>query len=111
MFFMGAKPAQIPVGSRLHKVLALTHGRTKSISIRVSIEERQILRQACERGGMRSISELAREAMHRLIEAKGFSALTSRDMGFWLEELSCRLASLQSEVDRLRSTLRVEPNE
>jgi hypothetical protein len=59
---------------------------------------------------MRSISELARAAMHRLIEAKGFSALTNQDIHFWLEELSCRLASLQSEVDRLRSTLPVEPN-
>jgi uncharacterized small protein (DUF1192 family) len=81
------------------------HARTKSVCIRVSLEERQILRQACERDGVRSISELAREAMHRLVEARGFAPLTGRDMQFWLQELACRLASLQSEVERLQTML------
>lgn len=111
MSFIGAKPARnlFPELNSSEAVPALRQTRTKSISIRVSTEERRILRQACDLGGMHSISEFARVAMHRVIESKGFAALANQDIQFWLEELSCRLTSLQSEVERLRSTLRVEP--
>jgi hypothetical protein len=86
----------------------MLHTRSKSVCIRVSAEERRILSEACERNRMRSISELAREAMHRIIEAKGFEPLASQDVQFWLRELACRLTTLQSEVERLQDVLAIE---
>ena len=75
--------------------------RTKSVCIRVSEEELRILREACERTGSRNVSELAREAMHMIVTAQQSAPLSDQDLKFWLRELSGRLASLQTEVERL----------
>ena len=79
----------------------MLHTRTKSVCIRVSEEELETLRAACARTGTKSISELAREAMHRIVLTHHLQPLSSQDMRFWLQELRSRLASLQSEVERI----------
>jgi uncharacterized small protein (DUF1192 family) len=81
------------------------HGRTKSVCIRVSEEELRTLQQASERTGRRTVSGLAREAMHRIVDAKRSAPLASQDLQFWLSELNRRLASLQGEVARLQAVL------
>lgn len=79
----------------------MLHTRTKSVCIRVSEEELETMRAACARTGTRSISELAREAMHRIVLTHHSAPLSGQDMRFWLQELRSRLASLQSEVERI----------
>ena len=81
------------------------HTRTKSVCIRVSEEELETLRKACERAGIRTVSGLAREALHRIVDARRSAPLARRDLRFWLAELGHRLTSLQSEVERLQSVL------
>jgi hypothetical protein len=78
--------------------------KTRSVCIRVSAEELETLREACERAGTRTVSGLAREAMHRIVNARGYAPLPGQDIQSYLSELRRRLASLQSEVERLQTT-------
>lgn len=50
----------------------------------------------------RSVSDLVREAMHRIVDAKGFGPPGVQDGQFWLRELAGRLTSLQAEIERLQ---------
>lgn len=79
----------------------MLRARTRSVCIRVSEEELQKLQEACERSGSKTISELAREAMHVIAHSHESTQLQGRNTKFWLQELQSRLASLQSEVDRI----------
>jgi hypothetical protein len=81
-----------------------TDKKNRSVCIRVSAEELEMLREACEWAGTRTVSGLAREAMHRIVNARGSAPLPGQDVRSLLEELGRRLASLQSEVDRLQTT-------
>lgn len=83
----------------------MLHGKSRSVCIRVSEEELETLRTACERSGRRTVSGLAREAMRRIVDAKRSAPLPSQDLHSWLAELNCRLKSLQGEVARLQAVL------
>jgi len=63
-----------------------------------------MLREACECAGTRTVSGLAREAMYRIVNARGAAPLPGQDVQSRLSELGRRLASLQSEVERLQTT-------
>jgi hypothetical protein len=71
--------------------------KSKMVSLRLSPEEYRQFRAACSSQGIRSFSELARNAMQDLIETKG-SALP-----LYLEfrELRDRITVLSAELDRL----------
>lgn len=104
---MGAKPAKTSLGSTPFPQLrfAMLHTRSRSVCVRVSAEERRILIEECERNRTRSVSELVRSAMHRIVDARAFGLLETHDGQLWLRELACRLTSLQSEVERLQAAL------
>jgi hypothetical protein len=87
--------------------VSMSGKRTKFIRIRISEPEFQILRQACERTGTKTVVQLARDAMHYLVETHKAEPTTSRDTRLWLRELVCRLTSLQVEVERLEQLLKV----
>ena len=79
--------------------MALMSRRSRMVSIRLSDEEFKQLLEACHAHGARSISDLAREAMHRMVlngKANG------PELGEKVRELDARLAVLQDEVARLR---------
>lgn len=81
--------------------------RTKLIRIRVSEVELRALQQACERTGMKDAGELARQAIHYVMETRQEGG-TNRDTRLWLRELVCRLTSLELEVDRLEHLLQMD---
>jgi DNA anti-recombination protein RmuC len=72
--------------------------RSKMVSIRLSDEEFRRLRELCMTTGARSLSDLARDAMHRLIagDGTGGEGLTER-----VAELDQRVNHLQEKVTRL----------
>lgn len=71
--------------------------KSKMISFRLSAEEYDRLHAACVAGAARNVSELARVAMHRLIES-GSSAPTLSDQ---LRDLRIRVDALSAELNRL----------
>lgn len=66
------------------------------ISFRLSEDEYASLRQVCENEGARSVSDLARDAVHRLIVKD-----TQSDVELTLRELQGRLDTLDLQVQRL----------
>jgi hypothetical protein len=85
----------------------VSENRTKLIRIRVSEVELQALHQACERTGTKDPVELAREAIHYVMETRQEGG-TNRDTRLWLREIVCRLTSLELEIDRLEHLLQME---
>lgn len=65
------------------------------------------MQQACERTGTKHPVELAREAIHYVMETRQEGG-TNRDTRLWLRELVCRLTSLELEVDRLEHLLQMD---
>ena len=82
--------------------MALPVRREKMVSIRLSDDEFRRLRELCTATGARSLSDLARDAMHRLMAGGGHNGhsgdeqLTAR-----VAELDQRLSHLQEKVTRL----------
>ncbi|MGD0002117.1 MAG: hypothetical protein ABSE21_18625 [Bryobacteraceae bacterium] len=77
------------------------------VSIRLSDEEFRRLRELCMTTGARSLSDLARDAMHRLIAGDGTGeGLTER-----VAELDQRLSHLQEKVTRLALLVGEESDE
>lgn len=78
--------------------MTLFNKRSKMVSIRLSDDEFRRLREVCEATGARSISDLAREAMHRLVDMphNGRAPMETR-----LEQLDQKLTSLQVRLDKL----------
>ena len=66
------------------------------ISFRLSEEEYSNLRNLCENEGARSVSDLARDAVHRLV-SKG----AETQVAVTLQELKGRLDTLDLQVQRL----------
>ncbi len=72
--------------------------KSKMISFRLSGEEYRLLQGACSKTGARSVSELARAAMQRIILEDNFrSGSTDHE----LRELKVRFNVLAAEVQRL----------
>jgi hypothetical protein len=72
--------------------------KSKMISFRLSNEEFRLLQGACSKTGARSVSELARAAMQRIIIDDSFSpASTDVEM----RELKLKFNALAAEVQRL----------
>jgi hypothetical protein len=78
--------------------------KTKMVSFRISREEYRLLQGACSKAGARSVSELARSAMQRIILDAGLIEHGSTDAE--LRELQLKFSVLAAEVDRLSRLLR-----
>ena len=72
--------------------------KSKMISFRLSSEEFRLLQEACSKTGARSVSELARAAMQRIIIDDSFSP-GSADAE--VRELKLKFNALAAEVHRL----------
>lgn len=80
----------------------MTQRKTKMISFRLSPEEYDRLSEACEVQGVGSISELARVALHRILEHPGEPARRhTENLEHEVESLRNRVAVLSSEIDVL----------
>lgn len=69
------------------------------VSFRLSWEEYRLLQGACLKAGARSVSELARSAMQRIILDAGIIDHGSTDAE--LRELQLKFSVLSAEVERL----------
>ena len=76
--------------------MAIMKRRNRMISFRLSEDEYTSLRSLCENEGARSVSDLARDAVHRLIVKD-----TQPDVELTLREMQGRLDSLDLQVQRL----------
>lgn len=74
--------------------------RSRMISFRLSEEEYEALKGSCSQNGARSVSDLARSAMHQFL---GNGRLPRPDRSFEseLERLNGRIAMLDRAVERL----------
>ena len=72
--------------------------KNKMVSFRLSDEEYLRMREHCEAIGARTLSEMARIAMDRLIESHGCSGHAINEQ---VRELKIKLRDLSSEVDRI----------
>jgi hypothetical protein len=76
--------------------LAIQKRRSRMISFRLSEDEYASLRNLCENEGARSVSDLARDAVHRLIVKD-----SETDVVVTLRALEGRLDTLDLQVQRL----------
>ena len=87
--------------------MAILSKRDKMISIRLSDDEFTKVREACRAIGARSVSDLARDAMRRLVSGtpghaeNGGNGLTAR-----VEDIDQKLSLLQQQVSRLAQLVR-----
>jgi hypothetical protein len=72
--------------------------KSKMISFRLSGEEYRMLQGACSKSGARSVSELARAAMQKIIIEDGFRPGSAETE---IRELKIKFSVLAAEVDRL----------
>lgn len=76
--------------------MTLINKRTRMVSIRLSDAEFRKLREVCATTGARSISDLARDAMHRLMNDGGCTERDGDGMCERLQTLDERVARLES---------------
>lgn len=88
--------------------MVATHRKTKMVSFRLSNDEYHLLQGACEKSGARSVSELARSAMQRIILDTGAAGTDSAEAN--LRQLQIRLDILTTEVDRLSRLMHSGPS-
>ena len=82
--------------------MTLVRRREKMISIRLSDEEFIKVTEACKATGARSISDLARDAMRRLVAGVPYRGGASEDgLSARLENLDQKLNRLQEQVSKL----------
>ncbi len=79
--------------------------RTRPVNIRVSENDFQKLREACEKIGTRNVSELARQALRLIVDEQQSPIVSGRDAMVCLDDLTDRLTHLQNEVGRLKALL------
>lgn len=80
--------------------------RSRTISIRLSEEEFSALRQICLTSGARSVSDLARDAMHDLLKSgskENTMALTRDDHSVHMKELELKVEKLFAEIAMFKS--------
>jgi hypothetical protein len=78
--------------------------RSRMVSFRLSEEEYESLRHICLTAGARSLSDIARDAVHRLI---GNGAEQKNDLETQLRLLNERMDAIDEEIRRLAG--RVQP--
>jgi len=76
--------------------MAVLKRRSKMISFRLSEDEYADLRSVCEHEGARSVSDLARDAVHRLVRKQ-----SNHSVEAVIQELVGRVNLLDLEVQRL----------
>ena len=76
--------------------MAILKRRSRMISFRLSEDEYASLRSLCENGGARSVSDLARDAVHRLVRKD-----SQVEVEMALRTLEGRMATLDLQVQRL----------
>lgn len=76
--------------------MAILKRRSKMVSFRLSEDEYANLRNLCEDHGARSVSDLARDAVHHLMQRKQQAPVEAA-----LRALEGRLDSLDLQVQRL----------
>lgn len=76
--------------------MTILRRRSRMISFRLSEDEYANLRSLCEEAGARSVSDIARDAVHRLIRMNAQSHVEVA-----LRTLEDRVDSLDSQVRRL----------
>jgi len=82
--------------------MTLLTKRSRMVSIRLSDEEFRRLRELCTATGARSLSDLARDAMHRLMAGVGpGNGASDERLTERVAELDQRLNHLQERVSRL----------
>ena len=79
----------------------IANRKSKIISIRISPEEYESLKNMYAASGRRSVSALAREAMQRIIYDANNGDAGSADVDKRLRDLDARLNLLQRDVSRL----------
>lgn len=79
--------------------------RSRMVSFRLSEEEYESLREICLTAGARSLSDIARDAVHRLI---GNGGEQKKDIESQLRLLNERIDVIDQEVRRLAG--RLEPH-
>jgi hypothetical protein len=82
--------------------------KSKMVSFRLSGDEYKLLQSACSKSGARSVSELARAAMQKIILEDGFtSASTDGD----IRELKIKFNVLAAELERLSRLVKASSTE
>lgn len=90
-----------PPAFPIKEILAMTTSRSKMVSFRLSHEEYESYREACAEVGVRSISELAREALSQLVGTRSNSSSSPSHA----VSLRDRVNFLSREVEWLASRL------
>jgi predicted DNA-binding protein len=87
--------------------MTLLRRRDKMVSIRLSDEEFMRVREACRTKGARSVSDLARDAICRLVAGPAVREINGQDgLGARVEDLDHRINYLQEQVSRLATFVR-----
>ena len=73
--------------------------KSKMVSFRLSVAEYTRLHDACQAIGVRNVSELARAAMHRIIDTRDGNENPAIDVQ--VQGLRDKLDILNAEVDRI----------
>jgi hypothetical protein len=82
----------------------LMNRRTKMVSIRLMEDEYRRLKDLCEARGARSVSDLAREALFRLLPGNG-AQLAPDDLEDRVRELSQTVVRLDEQMRAMESRL------
>jgi hypothetical protein len=81
--------------------MAVFKRRSKLVSFRIAEEEYRSLIEICETRGARSVSEVARDAMHGLLGVNGHGNGVEAKLESKVVQLQGRLEELDREVKRL----------
>ena len=77
--------------------------RSKMISFRLSTEEYEQFRELCYAQGIRSVSELARAAIHKLVQDPEPTAISGQALETRVTSLEGQLITLADELRRLKN--------
>ena len=77
--------------------MALALRKSKMLSFRLSLEEYQRFRALCDSQGVRSLSDLARMAMQKLIAAES----NADPLSLEVQDLRTQVQSISQELERL----------
>jgi Arc/MetJ-type ribon-helix-helix transcriptional regulator len=98
--FIAAKRQAAANRVRGQATLAILRRRSRMVSFRLSEDEYDNLRQLCESGRARSVSDLARDAVHRLMQDDGDHQVAAA-----LRKLEGRVDTLDNLVQDLTTSM------
>jgi hypothetical protein len=81
--------------------MAVLRRRSKMISFRISEEEYENFVGLCASHGVRSLSDLARDALHRLSAVPNHNGDNGSSAALDAVHLHSRIAKLEGEIERL----------